>query len=293
MILQNLFCTIQKSFHLTSLINPYLKEVLFVGGGGFSGPKSFLANYEYIAKIDVVEIDPVVVDVAKEYFFVPEDEPRLEIINEDARVFLTQTDRKYDAIILDAYSGYDIPFHLTTKEFYHILDERLTEDGIIVSNFWGALQGQNSKLFQSSYKTLQEIFPSVFVFPSNLKNIDHRQNIAIVALKNQNATKFDSIAHIQPECEMQKIIECEKFFENYYPNPEIKDDDVDILTDQLSPVNSFDTSSSESAQVYQEIKNDTAANLTGFTATESFVQISLIFGIIIWGYDLQRVWKKH
>ena len=158
-----------KSFHLTSLINPYLEEVLFVGGGGFSGPKSFLANYEYIAKIDVVEIDPVVVDVAKEYFFVPEDEPRLEIINEDARVFLTQTDRKYDAIILDAYSGYDIPFHLTTKEFYHILDERLTEDGIIVSNFLGALQGQNSKLFQSSYKTLQEIFPSVFVFPSNLK----------------------------------------------------------------------------------------------------------------------------
>ena len=282
-----------KSFHLTSLINPYLEEVLFVGGGGFSGPKSFLANYEYIAKIDVVEIDPVVVDVAKEYFFVPEDEPRLEIINEDARVFLTQTDRKYDAIILDAYSGYDIPFHLTTKEFYHILDERLTEDGIVVSNFLGALQGQNSKLFQSSYKTLQEIFPSVFVFPSNLKNIDHRQNIAIVALKNQNATKFDSIAHIQPECEMQKIIECEKFFENYYPNPEIKDDDVDILTDQLSPVNSFDTSSSESAQVYQEIKNDTAVNLTGFTATESFVQISLIFGIIIWGYDLQRVWKKH
>ena len=259
----------------------------------FLAQKVFLANYEYIAKIDVVEIDPVVVDVAKEYFFVPEDEPRLEIINEDARVFLTQTDRKYDAIILDAYSGYDIPFHLTTKEFYHILDERLTEDGIIVSNFLGALQGQNSKLFQSSYKTLQEIFPSVFVFPSNLKNIDHRQNIAIVALKNQNATKFDSIAHIQPECEMQKIIECEKFFENYYPNPEIKDDDVDILTDQLSPVNSFDTSSSESAQVYQEIKNDTAVNLTGFTATESFVQISLIFGIIIWGYDLQRVWKKH
>ena len=99
------------------------------------------------------------------------------------------------------------------------------------------------------------------------------------------------IAHIQPKCEIQKIIECEKFFENYYPNPEIKDN-VDILTDQLSPVNSLDTSSSESAQFYQEIKKDTT-NLTGFTVTESFVQISLIFGIIVWGYDLQRIWKKH
>ena len=280
-----------KSFHLTSLINPQLEEVLFVGGGGFSGPKSFLENYEDIAKIDVVEIDPMVIDVAKEYFFVPEDEPRLEIINEDARVFLTQTDRKYNAIILDAYSGYDIPFHLMTKEFYHILDERLTEDGIIVSNFLGALQGQNSKLFQSNYKTLQEIFSNVFVFPSNIKNIEYRQNITIVALKNQDATKFDGIAHIQSKCEMQEIIECEKFFENSYLNPEIRND-VDILTDQLSPVNSFDTSSSESAQVYQEIKED-AANLTEFAVTDSFVQIILFFGIIVWGYDLQRIWKKH
>ena len=229
-----------KSFHLTSLINPQLEEVLFVGGGGFSGPKSFLANYDDIKKIDVVEIDLVVVDIAKNYFFVPKD-TRLEIINEDARVFLTQTDRRYDAIILDAYSGYDIPFHLMTKQFYEILDERLTDDGIIVSNFLGTLQGQNSKLFQSNYKTLEGIFPSVFVFPSNLKNTDHRQNIAIVALKDQTATKFDSIGHIQPECEIQKIIECEQFFENYYPDPEIKDD-VDILTDHFSPVNSLDTS---------------------------------------------------
>ncbi len=283
-----------KSFHLASLINPHLEEVLFVGGGGFSGPKSFLVNYEDIAKVDVVEIDPDVVEVAKKYFFVPEDDPRLEIINEDARVFLTQTDRKYDAIILDAYSGYEIPFHLMTREFYEILDERLDNDGVIISNFLGSLQGQSSKLFQSNYKTLQEIFPSVFVFPSNLKNTDHRQNITILALKDQEATKFGSIAHIQSECKMQKIIECEKFFENYYPNPEIQDDDdIEILTDQLSPVNSLDRSSSSSAssQVYQDFKND-AVNLSGFAVTDSFVQISLIFGVIIWAYNLQRIWKK-
>lgn len=60
-----------KSFHLTSLINPQLEDVLFVGGGGFSGPKSFLANYDDLIKIDVVEIDPVVVDIAKNYFLYP------------------------------------------------------------------------------------------------------------------------------------------------------------------------------------------------------------------------------
>lgn len=283
-----------KSFHLTNLINPQLEEMLFVGGGGFSGPKSFLANYDGITRVDVVEIDPDVIDAAKKYFFVPKD-PRLEIINEDARVFLTQTDRKYDAIILDAYSGYEIPFHLMTKQFYEILDERLSNDGIIVSNFIGTLQGQNSKLFQSNHKTLQEIFPNVFVFPTNIKDTDHRQNITIIALKDEDTIKFGSIAHLQPECEMQKIIECEKFFENYYPNSEIKNEDINILTDQLSPVNSLDESPSsptERSQINQESKID-AANATGFVLTDYSLQISLIIGVVVWGYDLQRIWKKH
>ena len=278
-----------KSFHLTSLINSQLEKVLFVGGGGFSGPKSFLADYDGIVKIDVVEIDPIVVDIAKKYFLIPED-PKLEIITDDARVFLSQTDRRYDAIILDAYSGYEIPFHLMTKQFYEILDQRLTDDGIIVSNFLGALEGQNSKLFQSNYKTLQEIFPSVFVFPSNIKNTDHRQNITIIALKDQEATKFGNIAHVQPECETQKIMECEKFFENYYPNPQIKND-VNVLTDQLSPVNILDQSPIEISKIYQEFKND-ASNSTEFDIADSFIQISLIFGVMIWGYSLQRDWKK-
>lgn len=280
-----------KSFHLTSLINPQLEKVLFVGGGGFSGPKSFLSNYDDITTVDVVEIDPLVVDVAKEYFFVVDD-PRMEIITEDARVFLTQTDKKYDAIILDAYAGYEIPFHLMTEQFYEILDERLNDNGVIVSNFLGTLQGQNSELLQANYKTLQEIFPSVFVFPSNIENTDRRQNIIIVALEDQESTKFGSIAHLQPECAVQKIMECERFFENYYPNLKVKND-VKILTDQLSPVDILVESPDESSQIYQEIKNDTAITQSAeFIVADSFIQISLILGVIIWGYTLQRDWRR-
>lgn len=279
-----------KSFHLSTLINPQLEEVLFVGGGGFSGPKSFLTNHDNITRIDVVEIDPAVVDVAKKYFFIPQD-PKLEIITEDARVFLSQTDRRYDAIILDAYAGYEIPFHLMTKQFYEILDERLTDKGIVMSNFLGTLQGDHSKLFQSNYKTLQEIFPAVFVFPSDIQNTDRRQNIAIVALKSQEQTKFGSIVHMQPSCEIQKLMECERFFQNYYPNPKIKDD-TKILTDQLSPVNSLNQSPIDNSYIYQEIKNDTDSS-EEFVAADSFIQIILIFGAIIWGYNLQRDWKKN
>lgn len=278
-----------KSFHLANLINPHLEEVLFVGGGGFSGPKSFLTTYDDITKVDVVEIDPVVVDVAKKYFFVPDD-PKLGIIAEDARVFLSQTDGKYDAIILDAYAGYEIPFHLMTKQFYEVLDERLTDEGVMVSNFLGTFQGQDSELFQSYYSTLQEVFPTVFVFPSDIKDADRRQNIAIVALKYREPTMLDNTAHMQLNCEIQGIMECEKFFENYYPSPKIKDD-TKILTDQLSPVNILNQPPSEISQVYREIRND-AGNSEEFVAADSFIQIILISGVVVWGYNLRKDWKN-
>jgi len=170
-----------KSFHLANLINPEIDQVLFVGGGGFSGPKSFFQHYDQV-KIDVSEIDPVVIQAAKDYFFVP-DNDRLSIINEDSRVHLTKTKTQYDAIILDAYKGNTIPFHLMTEEFYQLLDEKLSKDGIVISNFVGAIEGYNSKLFQSTYKTMSGIFPGVYVFPSDIHSIGYRQNITLLGLK--------------------------------------------------------------------------------------------------------------
>ena len=178
-----------------------------------------------------------------------------------------------------------------TKQFYEILDERLTDEGIMISNFLGTLQGQDSKLFQSYYNTLQEIFPTVFVFPSDIKDTDKRQNIAIVALKYREPTMLDNIAHMQLNCEIQEIMGCEKFFENYYPSPKIKND-TKILTDQLSPVNILNQPPSEISQVYREIKNDTD-NLEEFVVVDSFIQIILISGVVVWGYNLRKVWKKN
>jgi spermidine synthase len=92
-----------KYFPLGFVFNPTAKKVLFVGGGGFSGPKYFLRTYPNVT-VDVAEIDLVVIDVAKKYFDVNANNPRLKIYNEDARNFLSITNQKYDIIVLDAYS---------------------------------------------------------------------------------------------------------------------------------------------------------------------------------------------
>jgi spermidine synthase len=114
-----------KYFPLGFVFNPTAKKVLFVGGGGFSGPKFFLNTHPDVA-VDVVEIDPVVIDVAKKYFDVDASDnnkqSRLNIYNEHARSFLSRTNQKYDIIVLDAYSKNYVPFHLMTLEYYQLRD---------------------------------------------------------------------------------------------------------------------------------------------------------------------------
>ena len=274
-----------KSFHLANLINPEIDQVLFVGGGGFSGPKSFFHQYDQV-KIDVSEIDPVVIQVAKDYFFVP-DNNRLSIINEDSRVHLTKTETQYDAIILDAYKGYNIPFHLMTEEFYQLLDEKLSEDGIVVSNFVGAIEGDNSKLFQSTYKTMSGVFPEVYVFPSNVHSIGFRQNITLLGLKGESVVEFENILKNNLKCNVPEL-NCKIFFKNYYSDT--FDDNAPILTDQFSPVNRLDNLE-EISYIYNEIKSN-RMNLQGLVAEVLFVQVGLILAIVAWIYPLQTVWGK-
>ena len=142
--------TYTKYFHLGFLFNPNAKDVLFVGGGGFSGPKNFLSMYSDVL-IDVVEIDPDVISAARDYFNLPVDNAgsRLMIYNDDARNFLSKTEKKYDLIILDAFSKNYVPFHLMTLEYFQLLDKKLTSDGIIISNNIGSMTGDRSDIVRA------------------------------------------------------------------------------------------------------------------------------------------------
>lgn len=78
----------------------------------------------------MVELDPVVVDVAYGFFRFPRD-PRLTVDVEDGRRFLERDGRRWDVIGIDAYFAGSIPFHLTTREFLELVRERLEPGGAI------------------------------------------------------------------------------------------------------------------------------------------------------------------
>lgn len=167
-------------FNLAFLFTPDVERVLFIGGGGFSGPKQFLEYYPHLS-VDVVEVDPDVVRVAREYFYVVDD-PRLGVFVDDGRAFLSDAE-EYDVIVLDAYSRAYVPFHLMTLEFFEALDEHLSPDGVIVSNLISSLVGDTSDLLMAEYRTVGEVLPQVYLFRTSSEFLFTVQNIILVATK--------------------------------------------------------------------------------------------------------------
>lgn len=220
-------------FHLGFLFNPEIKNVLFIGGGGFSGPKRFLQDYPWIA-VDVVEIDPEVIRVAKEYFGVRDNE-RLKIYNEDGRMHLANSDKKYDLIVLDAYARTYIPFHLLTLEFFEEVERDLTPNGVVISNVISSLKGRTADIFKAEYKTLSRVFQNVNVFPVSNVGSGFVQNIIVVATKaNVSYSKVNLLERAE-NASYLKIPQISDYVEHYWET-EIETSEVRILTDDYAPV---------------------------------------------------------
>ena len=168
-------------FQMPWLWNHDIKRVLMEGLGGGSTQRAYQHYYTNVM-VDTVEIDPVVVEVAKKYFAVAET-PKLTIHTNDGRIFLRQTTNVYDLILMDAYSttryGSSLPRQLVTKEFFTLASRHLSTNGILAYNVIGQIQGFRATLIGAMYRTLSEVFPRVYMFPSV-----ESQNIVFVATKS-------------------------------------------------------------------------------------------------------------
>ncbi|RDJ31189.1 MAG: hypothetical protein DWQ18_03575 [Crenarchaeota archaeon] len=273
-------------FHVGSLVNPNIQNVLFVGGGGFSGPKNFLLVYPEV-RVDVVEIDPEVIDVAYKYFELT-DNPRLRIFNEDARSFLTSTNNSYDLIILDAYAPSHIPYHLITDEFFQVLDSKLNPDGIVISNVIGSLHGDHSKLFKSIYKTMGESFPSQYVFLTE-DGQNNVQNIVLVAIKTDVRLDRESLLQTARQNSITYLVDdLEK--ENRFISSKIETSNALFLTDKFSSVeNLLDPLTHQPYQVedltFQENQKPVESN-------EAILHSLMAIIWILWALYMVVLWKK-
>lgn len=128
-------------------------RILFVGLGGGAMP-TYVREVLPGARIDAVEIDPLVVEVAQEYFgFTPGPELRVHV--GDGRAFLEGAPPgSWDLIVLDAFSESGIPRALTTRPFLEVVRSRLAPGGVVVSNVPTA-----HSLSPSMFTTWEAVFP--------------------------------------------------------------------------------------------------------------------------------------
>jgi spermidine synthase len=130
-------------------------RLLFVGLGGGSMPM-YARHVMPDVRIDAVEIDPLIVDVARRYFGFRED-ARMTAHAADGRAFIEDaTPASYDVVFLDAFSADGIPFALTTAEFLTAVRTSLAPGGVVVSNVWSS-----NRLYESMLATYSAVFEEV------------------------------------------------------------------------------------------------------------------------------------
>lgn len=207
-------------------VKPEPRSVLIIGLGGGTIPRA-LHDVVPQAKIDVVEIDPAVVKVARSYFDLG-DNSQLNVIEADGRVQVKRAlreQRRYDLIMLDAFDHEYIPEHLLTQEFLKEVKSLLTPNGVLAANTFSS-----SRLYDHESTTYASVFPQFF----NLK----RENRVIIAMNGPlpddaqlraNSARFDK-AFDSFGFNSRKLLPL-------FSRKQDWERDARVLTDQYSPAN--------------------------------------------------------
>lgn len=157
---------------LVDLFKP--RNVLLLGlGGGTVLKKLNQKGYQ----VDVVEIDKRIKEVAIKYFDVP---PSTNIIIEDGRRFINSTSKKYDLVIFDMFAAESPPVHLFTKECFMEVQNLLTEDGKVIINFFGFLEGERGVAAKGLLKTTESAFKETALFATTLGSDELSRNLLFV-----------------------------------------------------------------------------------------------------------------
>jgi len=156
--------------HVPMAVNPNIKNVLVIGAGD-GGAIRELCRYSGIEKIDMVEIDELVVEVCKKYL--PStacslDDKRLNIFYQDGLRFVRSRENEYDLIIVDSTDPLGPGEGLFTKEFYGNCFNALNENGIMVNQHESPFYRDDANAMQRAHKRIVESFPISRVYQAHI-----------------------------------------------------------------------------------------------------------------------------
>ena len=210
------------------ILNSKVSDILVIGGGAYTIPKNLSKTF-LDSKVEVIEIDPIIKEIAKKYFNLNDYDIKTKI--GDARYIMNKgNNKKYDLIYGDAYSSFiSVPGHLLTYEWNNQIKNNLNTDGIYALNMISAISGDNSELFQSVFHTFKQTFENhiVLSFGRNLKEV---QNVVIIGLNNNNQINIENLRKNLIDLEHAELANLIIDLDNIILNNKVK-----ILTDNFYP----------------------------------------------------------
>ena len=230
-----------KSMIAAMTLHPAPKDVLLVGLGGASVPK-FIQKYWPDVRLDVVEIDIDVVKVCQE-FFEFKGTPNTRVVVMDGRMYFKRSPKKYDIIMLDAYTSDRIPFHLTTVEFVELVKARLNPGGLVATNLW---EHSVNRFYLAELATYKGLFPQTYLF----KAADSGNHILFASLDPEQVRRDDWVARAVKAVDKRDFgFDLPKLVASEYEYLTPREIREKPLTDDMAPV---DTLRSENPKYFDK-----------------------------------------
>ncbi|HHV60765.1 MAG TPA: polyamine aminopropyltransferase [Clostridiaceae bacterium] len=181
--------------HIPMAVNPSIHDILVIGAGD-GGVVRELTKYDSIKRIDMVEIDKLVVDVCREYL--PQtacrlDDPRVHIYYEDGLKFVRGKYNEYDLIIVDSTDPFGPGEDLFTREFYGNCYKALNETGIMVNQHESPYYPNDALVMQKAHKRIKSVFPIARIYQAHIPTYPSGHWLFGFASKG-----FDPIANLNP-----------------------------------------------------------------------------------------------
>ena len=169
-------------------------KVLVIGGGVLTLPVA-LAERLQIPEIDVVEIDGLLPQLARNYFGF-NDQPAINVVIQDGQSFIRDCNKQYDLIVIDAFSGPAVVEALFSVQNAAHYSRCLSDSGVVVVNFISRYRTTYQTLTHQIMKNFEQSFDSIDIYPADHHESSRvEQNLVLVAARGEQPS-FDYLQSV-------------------------------------------------------------------------------------------------